>query len=222
VLKQDPNALEEEAARLYERVVNEFPFVPNNDTRTERPQSVLGQMATVSRVVAKVHLDELRRLSVGKAAPEILGVDLNDTPLKLSDFRGKVVVLYIPGFDRPVAAPPERHPAQTIETFRRLARTLDGKPVVFLGVAATNRDGFKKEVEASGLAIRFWWDPEQENPPGPGVVAGPRPGPILTDWDAEIPNWYVIDARGVIRYTHMYGSVLLEKAVTTLLKEQGN
>jgi nucleotide-binding universal stress UspA family protein len=32
-------------------------------------------------------------LAVGKLAPEITGVDLNGKPMKLSDFRGKVVVL---------------------------------------------------------------------------------------------------------------------------------
>ena len=43
---------------------------------------------------AKVELFEIRHLSVGKIAPEIEGQDQNGRPLKLSDYRGKVVLLY--------------------------------------------------------------------------------------------------------------------------------
>jgi len=52
------------------------------------------------------------------------------------------------------------------------------------------------------------------------VPAPKRPGPILAAWDAETPNWYVIDARGTIRDTHVFGPDVVEKAVTTLLKER--
>ena len=38
--------------------------------------------------------------------------------------------------------------------------------------------------------------------------------------DAETPNWYVVDANGVIRYTNAFGPGILEKAVATVLKEQ--
>ncbi len=38
-------------------------------------------------------LFELRNLSVGKTAPDIEGDDLDGKPFKLSDYRGKVVVL---------------------------------------------------------------------------------------------------------------------------------
>ena len=55
-----------EVARLYERVITEFPNVLNNDTRTERPQLMLGRPAMLLPAVAEAHLDELRRLSVGK------------------------------------------------------------------------------------------------------------------------------------------------------------
>ncbi len=39
-------------------------------------------------------LFELRRLSPGKPAPEIAGADQNDVPFMLSDYRGKVTLLY--------------------------------------------------------------------------------------------------------------------------------
>jgi hypothetical protein len=43
--------------------------------------------------VAQAELFELRRLGIGREAPEIEGPDLQGRPMALSDFRGKVVVL---------------------------------------------------------------------------------------------------------------------------------
>jgi hypothetical protein len=42
---------------------------------------------------AKSELFDLRYLSVGKAAPEVAGVDQDGKPFKLSDYKGKVVLL---------------------------------------------------------------------------------------------------------------------------------
>ncbi len=138
VLKQDPKALEHRAARLFDRVVNEFPFVANNDRSTERPPLILGQLATDLPTVARVRLDALQRLSVGKPAPEIEGIDLDGRPMKLSDFRGKVVVLSMPQFPPPRPVPagvrrratrglPPDHPGPPRQTGddleRRLGRT---------------------------------------------------------------------------------------------------
>jgi hypothetical protein len=44
--------------------------------------------------VAKRELYAIRNLSVGKVAPDIVGKDQDGTPLKLSDYRGQVVLLY--------------------------------------------------------------------------------------------------------------------------------
>jgi hypothetical protein len=43
---------------------------------------------------AKTELDEIRHLSVGKVAPDIDGEDQNGQRFKLSDYRGKAVLLY--------------------------------------------------------------------------------------------------------------------------------
>jgi peroxiredoxin len=220
--KQDPRSLDDEATRLYERVIAEFPSVENNDTHTERPPLVLGRTAVHLPDVASVHLNELRRLSVGNAAPEIEGIDLDGKPMKLSDYRGKIVVLLVGGFGRPYTAPPERAPAHIVGIFRQISRTVEGKSVAFLGVITTFREEYRKEAQASGLAIRFWWDPDQEGQPERGVVWGPKPGSILAAWNAETPNWYVIDSRGVIRHTHVFGPDMLQKAVAALLNQHEN
>lgn len=43
---------------------------------------------------ARSELDEIRRLSVGKPAPEMAGKDQDGADFKLSDYRGRVVLLY--------------------------------------------------------------------------------------------------------------------------------
>ncbi len=70
---------EQEAEGYYRRVVAEFP-----DGKHYR--GTLGQAAESA-------LFEMQNLAIGKPAPEIVGEDLNGKPMKLSDYRGKVVVL---------------------------------------------------------------------------------------------------------------------------------
>ncbi len=192
----------------------------NNDSRTAPMPVVLGRTAPHLLAVARVHLDELRRLSAGKPAPEIEGVDLDGKPMKLSDFRGKVVVLEVAGFGVQLARAPDQAASQRIGNIRRLASTVEGQPVALLGVVESHREEYKNAIRASGLPIRFWWDSQQEGQPElAGKVWSRRPGPIHSAWDAEGPNVYVIDAKGVIRYTHAFGLGVLEKAVAAVLKE---
>ena len=42
---------------------------------------------------AQSELNEIRNLGIGKPAPEIKGEDIDGTPFKLSDYKGKVVVV---------------------------------------------------------------------------------------------------------------------------------
>lgn len=81
--KRDADALEQEAADLFERAAREYPDVEVNDKR--RP----GLM----KDVAARYVHELRGLAVGEPAPEIEGGLLDGTPFRLSTYRGKVVVL---------------------------------------------------------------------------------------------------------------------------------
>jgi hypothetical protein len=67
--------LTEEAEQLFQRVVDKYADVK---TAAEK---------------AKRELFEIRHLAVGKTAPDIKGKDSEDKEFKLSDYRGKVVVL---------------------------------------------------------------------------------------------------------------------------------
>jgi len=79
--KADPDKLSKEAETYYERVLKDFADV------TYWGDYKLGEMA-------KKNLDELRHpILVGKPAPEIEGEDIDGVKFKLSDYRGKVVLL---------------------------------------------------------------------------------------------------------------------------------
>lgn len=70
---------EQAAEPFFERVTKEFA-----DVKSRR--GTLGQ-------TAETDLFELRYLSIGKVAPEIEGEDIDGKKFRLSDYRGKVVVL---------------------------------------------------------------------------------------------------------------------------------
>jgi hypothetical protein len=79
--KASPDKLSKEAEAYYERVIKDFADVayPGRDT--------FGEIATKN-------LDELRHpILVGKPVPEIEGEDIDGVKFKLSDYRGKVVLL---------------------------------------------------------------------------------------------------------------------------------
>ena len=78
---QDPAGLEAEAEALYAKV-----------QQTPAYADVPYGRSTL-KDAAKGDLHELRHLSIGKVAPEIEGEDLDGVAFKLSDYRGKVVVL---------------------------------------------------------------------------------------------------------------------------------
>lgn len=75
----DP-ALEERVVELLTEVIDKFAEVGDAAQRPLGPQ-------------AKRQLFVIQNLSIGKAAPDILGTDLDGVAFKLSDYRGKVVVL---------------------------------------------------------------------------------------------------------------------------------
>jgi hypothetical protein len=79
-LKQDPAAMEREAESLFEQTEKQYGDVKGGFRET------FGKSASAE-------LFELRNLAVGKTAPEITGTDIDGKPMKLSDFKGKVVLL---------------------------------------------------------------------------------------------------------------------------------
>ena len=79
--RQDRAKVIKEAETLYERASEKYADVK------------LPYGGTVAET-AKTELFELRHLAIGKEAPDIDGVDQDGQQFKLSDYRGKVVLLY--------------------------------------------------------------------------------------------------------------------------------
>jgi hypothetical protein len=79
LLTANPDELLHEAEKLFERTIAEY-----GDVTASR--GTLGQMAQAT-------LFELHHLVVGKAAPDIEGEDIDGKKFKLSDYRGKIVLL---------------------------------------------------------------------------------------------------------------------------------
>ena len=179
--------LAKEAEGLYERVVKEF-----EDLKDRRGRS-LGERA-------QGELNELRNLNIGKLAPEIEGEDADGRRFKLSDYRGKVVVLTFSGnWCGPCRA---MYPEE-----RELVKHMREKPFVLLSVNTDDdRDTLKKSIAAGEVTWRCWWD-------------GAPGGPICNRWGIELfPTVHVLDHRGVIRHMNI-GVDRLKTAVDSLLAE---
>jgi thiol-disulfide isomerase/thioredoxin len=161
-----------------------------------------GQRGTLGQRV-ETGLTELRRLAVGQVAPEIDGEDADGKRFKLSDYRGKVVVLDFWGHWCPDCR--AVYPRQ-----RALVQRFAGKPFAILGINSDkDKDALKKTLEQRGVTWRYWFD------------GGSREGPIASAWNIQgWPTIYVLDERGVIRYKgHEELAEKLDKLVDELLKE---
>ena len=80
--QQDRARVITEAESLYERVIEKYA-----DLKVPQYEVTAGEQA-------KTELFEVRYLAVGKEAPEMEGVDQDGKQFKLSDYRGKVVLIY--------------------------------------------------------------------------------------------------------------------------------
>ncbi len=156
-------------------------------------------------LVAQQELFELNHLNVGDLAPDIEGCDLDGHAFRLSDYRGKVVMLDFWGQWCP--------PCRRMYPYEReLVRRLSGLPFALIGV---NSDGdletARNSVHGEKLPWRNFWN----GPDGTG-------GPIARQWNiSEWPTVYLIDADGVIRFKGVLGNEI-ERGLEVLLAEVGH
>jgi hypothetical protein len=80
--QQDRAKVIKEAETLYERVIEKY-----SDVKVPQYESTASEQA-------KTELFEVRHLAIGKEAPDMEGVDQDGKQFKLSDYRGKVVLIY--------------------------------------------------------------------------------------------------------------------------------
>jgi thiol-disulfide isomerase/thioredoxin len=220
----DPQAIQAEADRLFEEVITDYGDVPHETQRARVQEALLkapmpqlnGRPLTAEQrrgieeklarkrtlgQEAEARLDEILNLVSGKPAPEIEGVDVYGKPLKLSEYRGKIVVVVFWGsWCGPcMAAVP--HERELVDRYK-------GQPFALLGVdCEDNKDAARGVMERERMTWPNWFD------------GAPGAGPIAKRYHIRgYPRAFVIDARGVIRARGV-SSVGLEEEVDKLLAE---
>ncbi len=181
-----------EKARRFFREAAKF-----EDVKTPDGKATIGLKATHELR----RLDNLPNLKVGGIAPEIDATDLEGSRIRLSDHRGKVVLVVFWGsWCGPCMA--------MVPQEKELWNRHRGKRFVLLGVNCGDKlEVAKKTVADRGMGWPSWYDGEETR------------GPIETDYD--VPHWpriYLIDAKGVIRAIDAHGKEL-DEAVEKLLAE---
>src|ERR1700733_8147987 len=161
-------------------------LTPEQETRV---MQVLGDAGRAHPADATT-IDELRHmvgaLTVGKAAPEIDGRDLDGVEFRLSDYRGKVVVLVFSGQWCGICR--SQYPYEKL-----LTELYHAWPFAIVSVNSDlDRAVAKQALTKEGLTYRAWWD---------GYLADNTAGPIASAWNITgWPTVYVLDGQGTIRF----------------------
>ncbi len=189
LLSDRGTALKPEMESLLQSVIDQY---PDEEYRQEKTFAE----------VAKAELYELQHLSIGSVAPDIVGQDLDGIEFKLSDYRGKIVMLDFWGH----WCPPCR---QMYAREQELVASLGTKPFVLIGVNSDKSlNVARNAVRDEGLPWRHFWN-------------GPKgtQGPISGKWNVDAwPTVYLIDGNGIIRFKEILGKDL-DRALESLLAE---
>ncbi|MFL5329844.1 MAG: TlpA family protein disulfide reductase [Gemmataceae bacterium] len=168
-----PHALRKEADDLLEKIIATPPYAASLSPERNSPLTY-GQIASQM-------LFRMRNLVPGKHAPELVGIDLDGQPIKLSEFKGRVVVI---NFWATWCGPCMGQVAAE----RDLAKEMEGRPFALLGI---NCDGDRVEAKKVVQEERMTWRSIWDGAPGEGA--------IQRQWAIDaIPQGFVIDHRGVI------------------------
>jgi thiol-disulfide isomerase/thioredoxin len=144
-------------------------------TNTLNVKNTLGELV-------ETELFELEHLTVGKTAPELEGEGIDGKKLKLSDYRGKVVML---SFWASWCGPC----MQMVPSEVRLAKRMEGKPFALVGINGdSNRDDAKHAITKKKMTWPSFWDEKGSD------------GFISNTWNIHgWPTVFLLDADGVIQ-----------------------
>jgi peroxiredoxin len=197
--------MREKITNLLEQVVAETGDIPYVRYKMPR-ESELRRNMTQGKVAAEL-LDEFIHLAIGEPSPDIEGVDLDGNPLKLADYRGKVVVLvfWATWCGSCMAAIPHE---------RELVERLKDRPFVLLGINCDeDQAAARKAIESEKITWRNWSDPLD--------TSKLDMGPIVKRFHVHsFPSVLVLDADGIIRNKQVAGQSL-DTAIAKLLEELG-
>jgi peroxiredoxin len=145
-------------------------------------------------------LFELDHLIPGEAAPEIEGINANGKKMKLSDQRGKVVVLVFWGsWCGPCMA--------EVPYLRKLMAGFGRGPFTVVSV----NSGDSKDKAAKAIADhKMTWP----------VFFDGMDGPIVKRWNViHFPTIYLIDSKGIIRVKQLSDYEIFERNIENLVAE---
>ncbi len=160
----------------------------------------MGRKSETIAKAAETQLFFLNNLTVGKKLPDSEVEGLDGKKVKISDYKGKVVVLDIWA----TWCPPCR---AMIPHERELVAKLKDKPFVLISLSAdAKKETLTEFLEKEPMPWTHWWN---------GGASG---GAVEAYKVRFYPTIYVLDDKGVIRFKHVRGEAM-DKAVETLLKE---
>ena len=173
VVQLSPGGRQVEAAQLYQQFLDDF------DGKHEYHYQGIENSY---RYVASMELNRLNTCPIGEPAPEISGVDLDGKPMKLSDYRGKVVLLSF--WAMWCASCVEFIPHE-----KAIAKRFEAEPFAILGVNGdSDLEKAKAGVTQHGIPWRSFRDEHAEEPK------------ISKAWSVRgWPKTYLIDREGIIR-----------------------
>jgi peroxiredoxin len=149
--------------------------------RAAKEYADVSDFLCIANMAAQAKLFESPSLGLGRPAPEIIGEDIEGSSFKLSDYKGKVVVLLFWG---DWCGPSRAMYAHA----RSLVQTMERKPFALLGITSDNdREKLKQRIKDENVNWRSWWD-------GGGIH-----GPIANKFN--VPGWptvYILDHHGII------------------------
>lgn len=151
--------------------------------------------------VAAGRLFRIENLAPGKTPPDVQAFDTEGRALRLSEYRGRVLVIEFWGF---WCAPC----VNALPATRKLVARHEKDPFTFLGVATDpDLEAFRTRALAEDVRWRNAW------------AGGGTDTPWPRSWGVQrFPTLFVLDAQGVVRFVDVYGADL-DRAVQTLLDE---
>ena len=191
-LNEEQNSAEVD--RLLRLVADKYSEVPASDWKLSGPANIFVKLTPYPK--AKSYGDLSRTLSFernnivpGKSAPEIEGTDADGKLFRLSDYKGKVVLLVFSA--NWCGGCVALHPIE-----RKLVEKYRGRPFVILGVNRdVNVDSLKADTASGDISWRCWWD---------GMY-----GPIREAWNANgIPRIFLLDDK------HQFQNVVVDRFTT--------